>query len=46
MKDNIIANKTFEFSLNIINLYMLLKRENEFIISKQLLRCGTSRCKC
>lgn len=42
MKDNIIASKTFEFSLNIINLYMQLKRENEFIISKQLLRCGTS----
>lgn len=42
MKDNIIANKTFEFSLNVIHLYMLLKRENEFIISKQLLRCGTS----
>lgn len=41
MKDNIIASKTFEFSLNIINLYMQLKRENEFIISKQLLRSGT-----
>ncbi|MCO6146570.1 four helix bundle protein [Flavobacterium sp. NRK1] len=42
MKDNIIAVKTFEFSLNIINLYIQLKKENEFIISKQLLRCGTS----
>lgn len=42
MKDNIIAVKTFEFSLGIINLYTQLKKENEFIISKQLLRCGTS----
>lgn len=42
MKDNLIANKTFEFSLMIIKLYLELKKENEFIISKQLLRCGTS----
>lgn len=42
MKDNIIAIKTFDFSLNIISLYTQLKKENEFIISKQLLRCGTS----
>jgi len=42
MKDNIIANKTFEFSLSIISLYTALKNENEFIISKQLLRSATS----
>ena len=42
MKDNLIANKTFDFSLMIIKLYIQLKNENEFIISKQLLRCGTS----
>jgi four helix bundle protein len=42
VKEHIIASKTFEFSLNIINLYMQLKRENEFIISKQVLRSGTS----
>lgn len=40
--DNIIANKTFDFSLKIISLYIQLKKENEFIISKQLLRSGTS----
>lgn len=40
--DNIIANKTFDFSLKIISLYVQLKKENEFIISKQLLRSGTS----
>lgn len=42
MKDNIIANKTFEFSLSVINLYVMLKKENEFIISKQVLRSATS----
>lgn len=40
--DNIIANKTFDFSLKIISLYIQLKKENEFIVSKQLLRSGTS----
>ena len=42
MKENIIATKTFGFSLNMINLYTQLKKENEYIISKQLLRSGTS----
>jgi len=42
MKDNLIANKTFDFSLMIIKLFIQLKNENEFIISKQLIRCGTS----
>ncbi|MCG2612120.1 four helix bundle protein [Flavobacterium sp. SM15] len=40
--DNLIANKTFDFSLSIISLFVQLKKENEFIISKQLMRCGTS----
>jgi four helix bundle protein len=40
--DNIIAIKTFEFALSIINLTIQLKKENEFIISKQLMRSGTS----
>ena len=42
MKDNLIANKTFDFALSIIELYMQLKKENEFIISKQIIRSGTS----
>ena len=42
MKDNLIANKTFDFALTIIELYMQLKKENEFIISKQIIRSGTS----
>jgi len=33
---------SFEFSLKIISLYKKLQQEKEFIISKQLLRSGTS----
>jgi four helix bundle protein len=42
MKDNLIANKTFDFSLMIIKLFIQLKKENKFIISKQIIRSGTS----
>ena len=42
MKENIIAIKTFDFALSIINLFIELKKENEFIISKQIMRSGTS----
>lgn len=42
MKENIIATKTFDFALSIINLFIELKKENEFIISKQIIRSGTS----
>lgn len=40
--DNIIALKSFDFALKIIKLYVYLKQNNEFIISKQILRSGTS----
>ena len=42
MRENIIATKTFDFALSIINLFVQLKKENEFIISKQILRSATS----
>lgn len=42
MKDNLIQNKTFSFSLEVINLYRKLYSNKEFILSKQLLRSGTS----
>ena len=42
MKDNIIAIKSFDFALSIVNLFIELKKENEFIISKQILRSATS----
>ncbi len=43
MEKNIIEDKSFEFAVGIINLYKWLCREkNEFVLSKQLLRAGTS----
>ncbi len=42
MKENIIRDKSFEFALDIIKLYILLRDSKEFVISKQLLRSGTS----
>ncbi|MCF8715198.1 four helix bundle protein [Joostella atrarenae] len=42
-KENIIADKSFKFALSIIHLFkQLTKEENEFILSKQLIRSGTS----
>jgi len=42
MKESIVKEKSFQFSLKIITLYKKLISENEYIISKQLLRSGTS----
>lgn len=39
---NIIREKSFKFALDIINLFKQLNQKNEFIISKQLMRSGTS----
>jgi len=41
-KENIIIDKTFNFSLSIISLFKKLQEDKEFIISKQLLKSGTS----
>jgi four helix bundle protein len=43
MKENVIQIKSFEFSIKIVEVYKHLKEEKrEFILSKQLLRSGTS----
>ncbi len=42
MKKSIIKDKSFEFSLLIIELYKILQSKKEFILSKQILRSGTS----
>ena len=43
MKDNIIETKSFDFAIRIVNLYKyLVSKKKEFVLSKQLLRCGTS----
>ncbi|MGA2297805.1 MAG: four helix bundle protein [FCB group bacterium] len=40
---NIIVEKSYKFALDIIKLFKFLKDvKNEYVISKQLLRCGTS----
>ena len=42
-KENIIIDKTFEFSLKIIELYKYLTIDKkEYILSKQLLKSATS----
>ena len=42
-EENIIADKSFRFAIRIVNLYKFLCGERkEFILSKQLLRSGTS----
>lgn len=41
--ENIIQQKTFAFAIRIVNVYKHLKNEKkEFVLSKQLLRSGTS----
>lgn len=43
MKKNIIKDKSFDFAIRIVKLYQYLTTEkNEYILSKQLLRSGTS----
>jgi four helix bundle protein len=42
MKKNLVLEKSFTFSLSIIELYKTLRAKNEFVISKQLLRSATS----
>ena len=41
-RDNIIRSKSFEFALDIISLYLKLIQEKEYVISRQLLKSGTS----
>ena len=41
--DNVIQNKSFAFAIRIITLYKyLIAEKKEFVLSKQLLRAGTS----
>ena len=43
MTENVIKNKSFSFALRIVKLYQYLNSEKkEFVLSKQLLRSGTS----
>ncbi len=42
-RDNIIVSKSYSFALKVIELYKyLIPEKKEYVMSKQLLRCGTS----
>ncbi|HRP30312.1 MAG TPA: four helix bundle protein [Ginsengibacter sp.] len=43
MKENIIQQKSFAFAIRIVNAYkFLITERKEFVLSKQLLKSGTS----
>lgn len=43
MKNNVILEKSKDFAIRIINLYKYIcKEQNEYVLSKQILRSGTS----
>jgi four helix bundle protein len=42
MAESVIQQKSFQFALDIIELYKVLIAEHEYILSKQLLKSGTS----
>ena len=43
MKDNVVKDKSLEFVVRIVNLYkFLVNEQKEFVMSKQILRSGTS----
>ena len=43
MKENIVKNKSFAFAVRVVKLYQYLcEQKKEYVLSKQLLRSGTS----
>ena len=43
MSENIIKSKSFSFALRVVKLYQFLNQDKkEYVLSKQLLRSGTS----
>ena len=42
-RENVVMNKSYAFALRVIKLYKyLIYDKNEYVLSKQLLRSGTS----
>ncbi len=41
-KENIIIKKSYDFALEIVKLYKFLAEQKEYVLSKQMLRSGTS----
>ena len=42
MKENIALDKSYSLALKIVKLYLSLKNQNEFELSRQILKSGTS----
>lgn len=42
MKKNVIKEKSYKFALEIVHLSQKLNQDKQFVISKQILRSGTS----
>lgn len=43
MAENILKNKSYEFAIEIVKVSeQIINQRKEFILSKQLLRCGTA----
>ncbi len=42
MEKSLIKEKNYEFALSVIRLYSILVDNNEYVLSKQLLKSGTS----
>lgn len=42
MKENLVKDKSYQFALRIIELYKILVQANEYVMSRQLLKSGTS----
>ena len=41
-KKNVIKDKSYRFAIEIVHLYKEMVNENEFVLSKQIVRSGTS----
>ena len=41
-EDNIVVQKSLSFAIRCVNLYKFLRKQQEYVMSKQLLRSGTS----
>ena len=42
MKKNVLYDKSYAFAIRIVKAYKFLIEQKEYVLSKQLLRCGTS----
>lgn len=43
MKESVVRDKSYQFALSIVSLYQVLtEQKKEFVLSKQMVRAGTS----